>query len=75
MTLRQKSEWKTKREVKETALTQPLPPRSGLVQPSSQAEMKQRLAKAAEVLLPDYQAGGDLTAFTVLDSEDFCEKR
>jgi len=37
--------------------------------------MKQRLAKAAEVLLPDYQAGGDLTAFTVLDSEDFCEKR
>jgi hypothetical protein len=44
-------------------------------QPSSQAEMKQRLTKAAEVLLPDYQAGGDLTAFTVLDSEDFCEKR
>ena len=44
-------------------------------QPSSQAEMKQQLAKAAEVLLPDYRAGGDLTTFTVLDSEDFCEKR
>jgi hypothetical protein len=44
-------------------------------QPASQAEMKQRLAKAAEVLLPDYQVDADLTAFTVLDSEDFCEKR
>lgn len=44
-------------------------------QAATQSEMKQRLAKAAEVLLPDYQAGGDLTAFTVLDSEDFCAKR
>jgi hypothetical protein len=33
MTLRQKVEWKTKREVKETGFTQPQPPHSGLVQP------------------------------------------
>ena len=26
---------------------------------------------AAEALLPDYQVGGELTVFTVLDSEDF----
>lgn len=43
-------------------------------QPSGQAEMKQQLAKAAQALLPDYQAGGELTAFTVLDNEDFCAK-
>jgi hypothetical protein len=30
------------------------------------------LATAAEALLPDYKAGGELTAFTALDSEDFC---
>lgn len=41
-------------------------------QPSSRTEMKQKLAKAAQALLPDYQAGGELTAFTVLDNEDFC---
>lgn len=33
---------------------------------------KQQLAAAAEALLPDYQAGDDLIAFTALDSEDFC---
>ena len=43
-------------------------------QPSSRMEMKQELAKAAQALLPDYQAGGELTAFTVLDNEDFCAK-
>ncbi len=34
-------------------------------------EKKQRLAAAAQMLLPDYTAGGELTAFTVLDSEGF----
>jgi len=34
-------------------------------------ERKQQLATAAEALLPDYQVGGELTVFTVLDSEDF----
>jgi hypothetical protein len=41
---------------------------------SSGTEVKQELAKAAQALLPEYQAGGDLTAFTVLDNEDFCAK-
>jgi hypothetical protein len=36
------------------------------------ATSKQQLAAAAEALLPDYQARDDLTAFTALDSEDFC---
>ena len=35
-------------------------------------ERKQQLAAAAEALLDDYKAGGELTAFTTLDSEDFC---
>jgi len=35
------------------------------------AQRKQRLAKAAEALRPDYLAGGELTAFTALDGEDF----
>jgi hypothetical protein len=43
-------------------------------QPSSKTEMKPQLVKAAQVLLQDYQAGSELTAFTVLDSEDFCAK-
>jgi len=33
---------------------------------------KQQLAAAAKALLPDYAAGGELTVFTALDSEDFC---
>jgi hypothetical protein len=32
---------------------------------------RQQLVTAAEMLLPDYQAGDELTAFTALDSEDF----
>ena len=40
-----------------------------------QEEKKQQLTRAAEALLQDYQAGDDLTAFTVLDSEDFCAER
>lgn len=34
-------------------------------------ERKRQLAAAAEALLPDYSAGGELTIFTALDSEDF----
>jgi len=42
------------------------------IEPSpAQAERKQQLAAAAEALLPDYAAGGELTSFTALDSEDF----
>jgi hypothetical protein len=36
-----------------------------------QAERRRELETAAKALLPDYIAGGELTAFTVLDSEDF----
>lgn len=43
-------------------------------QPATLADTKQQLAKAAQSLLPDYQAGGELTAFTDLDGEDFCAK-
>lgn len=46
-----------------------LQPASSLV---SREEKKQQLVAAAEALLQDYQAGDDLTAFTALDSEDFC---
>ncbi len=40
-------------------------------QPLTRAERKRQLAAAAEALLPDYTAGGELTIFTALDSEDF----
>lgn len=40
-------------------------------QPLVQTERKRQLAAAAEALLPDYVAGGELTIFTALDSEDF----
>jgi hypothetical protein len=39
--------------------------------PPTQTERRRQLAAAAEALLPDYAAGGELTVFTVLDSEDF----
>ena len=35
-------------------------------------QTKQQLAAAAEALLADYASDEELTAFTVLDSEDFC---
>ncbi|MGA9347340.1 MAG: hypothetical protein WBW48_00865 [Anaerolineae bacterium] len=41
-------------------------------QPQTRIERKRQLAEAAEALLPDYVAGGELTIFTALDSEDFC---
>ena len=40
-------------------------------QPLAQSERRRQLAAAAEALLPDYAAGGELTIFTALDSEDF----
>jgi len=40
-------------------------------QPSKQTERTRQLAAAAEALLPDYTAGGELTVFTDLDGEDF----
>ncbi len=40
-------------------------------QPVARTEKKRHLAAAAEVLLPDYAAGGELTIFTTLDGEDF----
>ncbi|MBI3058501.1 MAG: hypothetical protein HYY81_04230 [Deltaproteobacteria bacterium] len=43
-------------------------------EPTAAQERKQQLTKAAEALLPDYKARGELTAFTSLDSEDFCAK-
>ena len=35
---------------------------------------KQQLAVAAEALLADYSSNRELTAFTVLDGEDFYDK-
>jgi len=32
---------------------------------------KKELAEAAQTLLADYKAGGDLTVFTILDAADF----
>jgi hypothetical protein len=40
-------------------------------QPLTRMERRRQLAAAAEALLPDYAAGGELTIFTALDSEDF----
>jgi len=40
-------------------------------QPLTRTERQCQLATAAETLLPDYAAGGELTIFTGLDSEDF----
>ena len=43
-------------------------------QPLSRTQMSQQMAEAAKALLRDYQTDSELTAFTVLDSEDFCAK-
>ena len=43
-----------------------------LGQPITRTERKCQLAAAAEALLQDYSAGGELTIFTTLDSEDSC---
>jgi len=43
----------------------------GTPPPKSLAERKMAMASAAEALQADYAVGGELTAFTSLDSEDF----
>ena len=45
------------------------------IQPAVASVQKQRLAQAAEALLPLYTAGGELTVFTALDSEDLRAER
>ncbi|MBC7227251.1 MAG: hypothetical protein H5T61_08465 [Thermoflexales bacterium] len=42
-----------------------------MAQATSRAERRSQLAKAAEILLPDYMEDAELTAFTALDGEDF----
>jgi len=42
-----------------------------LRQPMTRTERRRQLAAVAEALLLDYAAGGELTVFTALDSEDF----
>ena len=37
-------------------------------QPLTRAERRRQLSAAAEALLPNYVAGGELTIFTALDS-------
>jgi len=39
--------------------------------PLVRAAMKRQMTAAAEALLPDYSAVGELTIFTSLDSDDF----
>jgi hypothetical protein len=39
--------------------------------PPIKADSKRQLASAAEALFADYAADGELTAFSVLDGEDF----
>jgi hypothetical protein len=39
-------------------------------QPTTQTAARARLAAAAQALLQDYEAGGELTAFTALDGDD-----
>ncbi len=39
--------------------------------PSVKEDRKKLLASAAEALLPDYTSDNELTAFSILDSEDF----
>jgi DNA-directed RNA polymerase subunit K/omega len=39
------------------------------------AARARRLAAAAQALLPDYAANGELTVFTVLDAEEFHAQR
>jgi hypothetical protein len=43
-------------------------------QPLSNTQMSQQMGAAAQALLSDYQTDPELTAFTVLDSEDFGAK-
>lgn len=56
--------------VLEVALQQIREDLQQMEQPIALIEKKRQLAAAAEALQPDYAAGGDLTIFTALDSED-----
>jgi predicted CopG family antitoxin len=42
----------------------------GMIDAQLVARKRQEMAAAAQALLPDYQSDKELTAFTVLDSED-----
>jgi len=42
-----------------------------MIQQQLRLRLKQRMARAAEILLPDYTTDGELAAFTSLDGEDF----
>ena len=42
-----------------------------LEKPGKRSRKSRSLSLAAKALLPDYLASGELTAFTVLDGEDF----
>ncbi|MBM4286616.1 MAG: hypothetical protein FJ135_00455 [Deltaproteobacteria bacterium] len=44
---------------------------AGTPPPKSKAEKRGEMAAAAEALRADYAPGGELTAFTSLDGEDF----
>ena len=61
--------------VLETALQQIREDLQQMGKPLTQIEKKRQLAAAAEALLPDYAADGELTIFTTLDSEDLNEER
>ena len=43
----------------------------GMIQEQLRLRQKQRMARAAEILLADYTADGELAAFRSLDGEDF----
>jgi len=55
----------------EAALQQLRADLEGMPEPKSLAVRKQEMAAAAQALQADYAAGGELTAFTALDAEDF----
>ena len=55
----------------EAALQQLRADLEGTPERKSLAVRKQEMAVAAQALQADYAAGGELTAFTALDAEDF----
>ena len=55
----------------EAALQQLWADLEGTPEPKSLAVRKQEMAAAAQALQADYAAGGELTAFTALDAENF----
>jgi hypothetical protein len=55
----------------EAALQQLRADLEGAPEPKPLAVRKKEMAAAAKALQKDYAAGGELTAFTALDAEDF----